>query len=169
MSSVLIGTACFRSFQASRFDKEVDALIELSCSSASACRIRIAEATNLDWDEMYVLRHGLLGVEAEKLLPGAKEFRGEFNRKIAFVKSGQIIRFDEAAEFVEGEHTPDGTLIFDSGAEGNADILRYDREAEFEVTNIKLSRGIGYTLKCSNCTQSPVFAEYGKATEPDGR
>lgn len=142
-------------------------MIHKRCGASGPCQIRIADATEFDWDEMYVFRSGLLGVEAEKILPGAKAFDGGYNRKIAFVKAGKIISLDESAEIIEGEHTPDGTVFFYQDAVGNADCLRYNRDVEFEVKTTTLSRGVGYDLACANCTQSPVFAEFGKATEPN--
>jgi hypothetical protein len=163
----MFAVCCQIGLKASPFDQDVSALIHKRCAASGSCRIRIADATEFDWDEMYVFRSGLLGVEAENILPGAKAFSGEFNRKIAFVKAGKIVRLDETAEIVEGEHTPDGTVFFYLDADGNADCLRYMRDAEFDVTSISLTRGVGYYLACANCQQSPVFAEFGKATESE--
>lgn len=145
----------------SSFDKSVGALINRSCNFEKPCQISIGEATNFDWDEMYIFRAGILGVEAEKILPAAKGFEGEFNRKIAFLKDGKLVRIDEAPSIIEGEHTPPGMLFFDIEEPGNPDSLRYSRDATFQVTILKVTRGDAYRLKCANCTSSPISAEFG--------
>jgi hypothetical protein len=145
----------------SSFDKDVNALIRKQCTFEEPCQISIGEATSYDWDEMYVFRPGITGSEAEKILPAAKGFEGEFNRKIAFLKDGKLARLDEAASIIEGEHTPPGMLFFITDIEGNHDCLRFSRAAVFEVIREKWIRGNVYRLACVNCTSSPVFAEFG--------
>lgn len=145
----------------SPFDKEVGALIKRSCNFAEPCQITIGDATSFDWDEMYIFRPGILGVEAEHILLAAKGLKGEFNRKIAFLKDGKLVRIDEAPSVIEGEHTPPGMLFFEIEEFENSDCLRYSRHATFQVTILKVTRGDAYRLMCANCTSSPVFAEFG--------
>lgn len=151
----------------SSFDKDVDALIEKNCSFEEPCQIPIANATSFEWDEMYVFRPGILDGEARMILPAVKGFRGEFNRKIAFLKNGNLVQIDEAAEIIEGEHTPPGTLEFDIEEGGNPDCLRYSNSAVFRVSREKWARGNIYRLACANCISSPVFAEFGAGSRPN--
>jgi len=148
----------------SSFDADVNALIRSRCTFETDCQLRIRDATKFDWDEMYVLREGVLDVEARKYLPEVGELRGEFNRKIVFLKNGKRVGADEAPSIIEGEHTPPGMLFFDEGLDGNPDCLRYLSDVEFTVTTEKWIRGNVYKLECANCPQSPVFAEFGVAT-----
>jgi len=121
----------------------------------------MGDATTFDWDEMYLFRPGLTGADVESILPAAKGFEGEFNRKIAFFKQGNLVKLDEAAEIIEGEHTPGGMLFFDQDATGNPDCLRYSRNTIFRVTREKWIQGDVYQLFCANCETSPIFAEFG--------
>lgn len=154
-----------REYSLSPFDESVGALIQKQCNFETECRIRISDATEFDWDEMYVLRAGLLDVEAKEVLPQVGELWGEFNRKIVFLKNGKRIHADETAEIIEGEHTPPGMLFFESGDGGNADIYRYSSQAEFIVTRKTWVRGFMYDMHCTNCYKSPVFAEFGTARQ----
>ncbi len=149
----------------SSFDADVNALIRSRCTFETDCHIRVRDATKFDWDEMYVLRPGIVDVEARNYLPAVGELRGEFNRKIVFLKNGKRVGADEAPSIIEGEHTPPGMLFFDQGLDGNPDCLRYSSDVEFTVRTEKWIRGNVYQLECSNCSQSPVFADFGVATQ----
>jgi hypothetical protein len=147
----------------SSFDRNVDGLIRKQCNFENPCQVKLADTTDFEWDEMYVFRPGITDGEAELLVPAAKGIKGEFNRKIAFLSNGKLTRLDEAPSIIEGEHTPPGMLFFDTDEEGNHDCLRYPRDAVFVVRQEKSIRGYVNILKCSNCEQSPVFAEFGTA------
>ena len=148
----------------SSFDSKVGEHIKKTCTFETPCTIRLREATKFDWDEMYILRPGVLDVEARKYLPEVGELKGEFNRKIVFLKNGKRVDADEAPSIIEGEHTPPGMLFFDS-LPGNPDCLRYFSDVEFTVTTEKWIRGNVYKLECSNCAKSPIFAEFGSAVQ----
>ncbi len=148
----------------SLFDESVGAIIKKDCDVETTCTIRLRDATNFDWDEMYVLRPGVLDVEARKYLPEVGILRGEFNRKIVFFKNGRRVSADEAPTIIEGEHTPPGMIFFEDG-DGNPDCLRFASDAQFNVRKEKWLRGEVYHLSCSNCVQSPVFAEFGEAVD----
>ncbi|HMM78859.1 MAG TPA: hypothetical protein PKC65_02435 [Pyrinomonadaceae bacterium] len=155
----LLGTACEPAL--SSFDKDVGSLIDKSCNFDTPCQITIGDATSFDWDEMYIFRPGILNGEAKAILPAVDGFQGEFNRKIAFLKNGRLVRIDEAASIIEGEHTPPGMLFFDIEESGNPDCIRYSRDAMFNVTKDKWIRGNVYRLACANCKSSAVYAEFG--------
>jgi len=159
-----LAAACEPELELSSFDKDVDALIGKRCTFEEPCQIRIGEATNFDWDEMYVFRPGIVNGEAQSIIPAVKGFKGEFNRKIAFMNQGQLVRIDEAASVIEGEHTPPGMLFFDNEESENSDCLRYSRNAVFRVTREKWIRGNVYFLACANCESSPVFAQFGASS-----
>lgn len=148
----------------SSFDKDVNNLISKRCSFEDPCQITIGESTSFDWDEMYVFRPGLTSADVEAILPTAKGFQGEFNRKIAFFKEGNLVDLDEAASIIEGEHTPPGMLFFDIDESGNPDCLRYSRDSVFRVTREKWIRGNVYRLACLNCNSSPIFADFGSSS-----
>ena len=150
---------CNRNPGLSSFDTQVNVLIHEKCNFDGPCEITIGEATDFDWDEMYIFRPGIVDGEPRKVVPAAKGFRGEFNRQIAFLKDGRLVKLDEAASITEGEHTPSGMLFFNEGVPN--DCLRYPRDAVFKINREKWTRGVVYKLACTNCTTSPVFAESG--------
>src|SRR5829696_7795700 len=84
----------------SSFDEDVNALIRKQCEPHAQCEIRLRDATSFDWDEMYVFRPGIVDLEARHFVPVATEFRGEFNRKIVFLKDGKLVRIDEAPSVI---------------------------------------------------------------------
>ena len=147
----------------SSFDRTVNSLIRNQCNFESPCRVRLSDATTFDWDEMYVFRPGILDGEAQQIVPAVEGFQREFNRKIAFLKDGKLVRIDEAPSIIEGEHTPPGMLFFKIDESGNPDCLRYSSDVEFEVQKERWIRGDVYMLKCTNCVMSPIFAEFGTA------
>ena len=149
----------------SPLDTSVGPVIKKQCQFDTPCTIKLRDATGFDWDEMYVLRPGVFDVEAKHYLPEVGELRGEFNRKIVFLKNGKRVNADEAPSIIEGEHTPPGMLFFDQGIYGNPDCLRYFSNVEFTVTKERWIGGDSYQLKCSNCAESPVFAEFGEAVK----
>jgi hypothetical protein len=154
-----LSIGCYGWYKLSAFDASVDKLIEKTCSPDAQCEIRIANATDFDWDEMFVFRSGLTNADVEHILPAARGFRGEFNDKVAFFNNGKLVRLVEEPEVIEGEYFPDGTILFQEGEE-TWEALRYQQNAMFRVTPIKLSRGIGYRLVCSNCHDSSIFRRF---------
>ena len=158
LTVVLAAVACHPSL--STFDKQVNNLIHERCSFDGPCQITVGEATNFDWDEIYVFRPGLTAGDVEAILPAAKGFHGEFNRKMAFLKQGHLVKLDEAPEIIEGENTPPGMLFFEDSPD-NDDCLRYPRDAEFKVKQESWSQGNIYKLACANCQTPPVFAGFG--------
>jgi hypothetical protein len=140
-------------------------VISKRCSFEGPCQITIGESNSFEWDEMYVFRPGILNGEAQLIVPEVSGFQGEFNRKIAFLKEGKLVKTDEAASIIEGEHTPPGMLFFDVEASGNPDCLRFSRDAVFQVTRENRIRGHVYRLARTNCESSPIFAEFGTASE----
>ncbi|MEK7856677.1 MAG: hypothetical protein AAB288_11350 [Acidobacteriota bacterium] len=134
----LLTTACEPGL--SSFDKDVGSVIKKQCTFEGRCKIKLREVTKFDWDEMYVLRPGVLDVEARKYLPEVGELNGEFNRKIVFFKNGKRVEADEAPSIIEAEHTPPGMLFFDDDAPGNPDCLRCSANAVVEVRQEKWIR-----------------------------
>jgi hypothetical protein len=156
--STLLSAGCLFTYRLSPFDKNFDVLIRNRCAVGRQCEIAIGDAADFEWDEMYVFRPGLTDGDITNVLPAINGFEGEFNRKIAFLNHGKVVRRDEGAQIIEGENTPDGYIFFKENASWNC--LRYTKGSTFRVTPIKLTNGEGYEITCSNCTESPIFQEF---------
>lgn len=110
---------------------------------ADDCTIRIKDATDFQWDKMYVFKYYARPDVIQKALGTTSSNFVEFTRRIVFLKDGRIVyREDEPTDI---ESVVDGQVIFDIP---DTDVYKaYMPDAEFRGVKRKSGEKVYYELK----------------------
>jgi hypothetical protein len=138
----------------SKFDRQVGKEIATRCARNVPCQIALKDATDFEWDEVYVFRIGLTPIDVDTCLGQKAGFTGEFTRKILFLRNGEIVGRDE--NFPDLERMLPGEVVFNVVNDGHARCQKYDKHAAFSVERMPTRGEEYYALTCANCSASPV-------------
>jgi len=122
------------------FEQKIVRRINSTCKGSIDCTIRIKDLTNFDWDKMYAFKYTVRADEAEKAMGVPLPEYTEFTRKIVFLKSNQIVYFEEEPTDIEGP--VNGQIAFDIPDLGNYKLYTPDT-AVFKARKLE-SRNIVY-------------------------
>jgi hypothetical protein len=117
--------------------------INKSCRSSNVCTIRVRDATNFDWDKMYVFEYTATEDEIIKVIGLPLPRYDEFKRKMIFVSGGKLAYSE--AEPTDIESLINEQIVF--GIPDNESYREFGPDPLFEVNKKSFSRGVYYELK----------------------
>lgn len=120
--------------------------IENNCKQFP-CAIKIKEATDFNWDKMFVFDYGADIGEIERTVGTSIPRKKEFSRKLVFTKEGNLVHYDELPTNIEG--IVDNQVGFDNVGSYSHKVYLVD-DAVFEAQKYSQSDKTYYQLKQLN-------------------
>ena len=145
---VAISVLLFRSCGGETIDpKSVEgrlvASITKNCEDSKVCTIRLRDATNFDWDKVYVFKYTATRDEIARVIGFPLPRYEEFKRKIVFLNAGKLAYSEADPTDIEGLINEE--VVFD--IPDNESYRTFSSNAVFEVTKVSFPRGVYYQLK----------------------
>jgi hypothetical protein len=124
------------------FDQKIVHFINTHCNSETACLFRLKDVTNFQWDKMYAFTYAAQQSEVENILGRKLPGFAEFQRKLIFLKNGDVVFIAQQKTDIE-KLVPD-EVVFDIPETANYKV--YSADASFRVAKIEASELFYYKL-----------------------
>jgi hypothetical protein len=143
LSLLLLQSCGSKTIDPNSVEGRLVANINKSCRSSNVCTIRVRDATNFDWDKMYVFKYTANRDEIVKVIGSPLPRYNEFKRKLIFVSGGKLAYSEE--EPTDIESVINEQIVF--GIPDNESYREFGSDPVFEVTKKNFSRGVYYEFK----------------------